>query len=343
MTLTNPTVLAFERKLCCSDALMYSGSWTNKNDKNNWLPVVLQHKDVRGTISNRLSKKDANDPMKLDAKIDKPNLQSIDVASLPFDSNTLKVEFTMKFLGDFSTPNVCNDQDYQKALESKMTAYVEQEQFKELSLRYAENLANGRFLWRNRIGAEEIEIHVSQVVNGVDTKTWIFNGFDFNLREFTGSQNAKLQQLAEIIRSGLMGSDYVMLKVEAYARIGGGQEVYPSQEFMREDSRQQYKKSRVLYHVQGNAAMHSQKIGNALRTIDTWYPLVEEYGPIAVECYGSVTSRGIACRRPKDKMDFYNLFDNWILKDQTPPVEQQHYVVACLIRGGVFGEAKKDD
>ena len=99
------------------------------------------------------------------------------------------------------------------------------------------------------------------------------------------------------------------------------------------------KKSKVLYDVNGIAALHSQKIGNALRTIDTWYPQADDIGPIAVEPYGSVTSRGKAYRQPKEKIDFYNLLDNWIVKDKTPDVEQQHYVIATLIRGGVFGKA----
>ena len=85
--------------------------------------------------------------------------------------------------------------------------------------------------------------------------------------------------------------------------------------------------------------MHSQKIGNAIRTIDTWYPGAEELGPIAVEPYGSVTSRGTAYRQPKEKLDFYNLLDGWMLKDNLPAVDQQHYVMATLVRGGVFGEA----
>uniref|UniRef100_UPI000E2F7FCC type I-F CRISPR-associated protein Cas7f/Csy3 n=1 Tax=Escherichia coli TaxID=562 RepID=UPI000E2F7FCC len=54
--------------------------------------------------------------------------------------------------------------------------------------------------------------------------------------------------------------------------------------------------------------------------------------------YGSVTSRGIACRQPKEKMDFYTLLDRWVIKEEKPSVEQQHYVMAVLIRGGVFGE-----
>ena len=91
--------------------------------------------------------------------------------------------------------------------------------------------------------------------------------------------------------------------------------------------------------------MHSQKIGNAIRTIDTWYPTPEEgesVGPISVEPYGAVTSRGKAYRQPTQKADFYSLFDRWILNDHKPELGNQHYVVANLIRGGVFGESGKE-
>ena len=86
------------------------------------------------------------------------------------------------------------------------------------------------------------------------------------------------------------------------------------------------------------AGLHSQKIGNALRTIDTWYPEADQFGPISVEPFGSVTHCGTAYRQPKDKLDFYTLLDNWVLKGKVPEVEQQHYVMAVLVRGGVFGE-----
>jgi CRISPR-associated protein Csy3 len=80
--------------------------------------------------------------------------------------------------------------------------------------------------------------------------------------------------------------------------------------------------------------MHSEKIGNALRTIDSWYADNAKVGAIAVEPYGSVTTRGEAHRITKN--DFYTLFLKW-LKDGEIPVEQKHYVIATLIRGGVFG------
>lgn len=86
--------------------------------------------------------------------------------------------------------------------------------------------------------------------------------------------------------------------------------------------------------------MHSQKIGNALRTIDTWYP--DAGNPIAVEPYGSVTSQGMACRQPTKKSDFYSLLDDWMLKDKSPDSGNQHYVMAMFIRGGVFGSSDKE-
>ena len=129
-----------------------------------------------------------------------------------------------------------------------------------------------------------------------------------------------------------------MLRVEAYVRLGEGQEIFPSQELVLDGSGNS-KKSKFLYQVDGQAAMHSQKIGNAIRTIDTWYPEADTFGPIAIEPYGSVTSRGAAYRQPKAKEDFYNLLDKWVLKDEAPSVGNQHYVMGVLIRGGVFGEA----
>ncbi|MNC61235.1 CRISPR-associated protein Csy3 [compost metagenome] len=52
-----------------------------------------------------------------------------------------------------------------------------------------------------------------------------------------------------------------------------------------------------------------------------------------------MTTLGKAYRQPKEKTDFYNLLDNWMIKGKVPSIENQHFVLAILIRGGVFGEA----
>ena len=339
--LKTASVLAFERKLDASDALMFAGNWALRDSPAAWAPVTLREKSVRGTISNRLKTKD-QDPAKLDAAIENPNLQTVDVATLAAETDTLKVSFTLRVLGGTGTPSACNNADYQTKLLATVKAYADGQGFGELARRYATNLANGRFLWRNRVGAEQVEVHVQHLVQGEPAATWVFDGLQFSLRDFDAPNSAKgdLQALAALIAQGLAGQSHVLLQVTAYARLGGAQEVYPSQELILDKATS--KKSKTLYAVQTVAGIHSQKLGNAIRTIDTWHPDVEELGPIAVEPYGSVTTLGKACRKPTDKLDFYNLLDGWILKDKAPPVEQQHFVMATLIRGGVFGDAGKE-
>ncbi|QDZ90714.1 type I-F CRISPR-associated protein Csy3 [Shewanella decolorationis] len=322
--LTTPSVLAFEAKLLPSDALMFAG---NMNEAT-WLPILVGEKAVRGTISNRLKAATANDPAKLDAEVSKANLQTVDVAALPHDCDTLKLVFTLRILSGLHVPSTCNDPAYQTALGEIVKHYQIETEFKELAKRYAHNIANGRFLWRNRVGAEQVKVVVS-----VGEKQFSFDSYEFSLRDFDSGE--KLNELAQIIQQGLI-ERHTLIKVEAYSQLGQGQAVFPSQELVMGGGKGD--KSKFLYQLDGQAAMHSQKIGNALRTIDTWHPQADEIGAIAVEPYGSVTNRGAAYRQPKEKTDFYNLLDAWLLKGKAPSLEQQHYVMAMLIRGGVFGE-----
>jgi CRISPR-associated protein Csy3 len=341
-SLKTASVLAFERKLDPSDALFFCGTWDGRSNSENWQPVQIRTKSVRGTISNRLKTKD-QDPAKLDAAIENPNLQTVDVAALPLEADTLKVQFTLRVLGGTGEPSACNDTDYRKKLVATVGGYVQQQGFGELARRYAANLANGRFLWRNRIGAEQVEVQVAHLQNGTAAAQWTFQAHDHSLRNLSApaGETSDVSALTSLIEAALAGKAHALLRVTAFVRVGAGQEVFPSQELILDRGRGD--KSKTLYAVgkgdKAVAAIHSQKIGNALRTIDTWYPGSEENGPIAVEPYGSVTTQGKAYRQPRDKQDFYNLLDNWIIKDKAPQLEQQHFVVATLIRGGVFGDA----
>ncbi|MGY2237061.1 type I-F CRISPR-associated protein Csy3 [Pseudomonas gingeri] len=332
--LKTASVLAFERKLDPSDALFHAGDWQSRE---RWEPVAVREKSVRGTISNRMKTKDL-DPAKLDAQMENPNLQTVDVATLPHDADTLRVSFTLRVLAGTGQPSACNDSDYRQKLLDTVKGYVDSHGFTELARRYAHNLANGRFLWRNRIGAEQVQVEVAHLVDGKAATQWSFDGLALSLRNFdTNAENAgALGELTQLIASGLTGSQHVLLRVTAYVRMGAGQEVFPSQELILERG----DKSKTLYHVNDVAGLHSQKIGNAIRSIDTWYQEADVNGPIAVEPYGSVTTQGKAYRQPRGtKDDFYTLLDGWVLKDNAPALEQQHFVIATLIRGGVFGEA----
>jgi CRISPR-associated protein Csy3 len=335
--LETASVLAFESKLANSDALMMSGNWENISNPKAWTPIKIREKSVRGTISNRLKSTDPKfkDPALLDAEVTKANIQTVDNAALSFDADTLRVSFTLRVLGDLATPSTCNDPEYQKKLAAVINSYIGENKFTELAERYATNIANGRFLWRNRVGAEKVEVHVT-----IDNETIIFDSYKIGLNdisELNDEEKNKLAKLADVIQKGLAGQSYSFVEVNAFVKLGHGQMVYPSQEMVMGGGKGD--KSKFLYQLNDVAAMHSQKIGNALRTIDTWHSEADEVGAIAVEPYGSVTNRGKAYR-PVRKNDFYTLLDDWILRDKKPNLDQQHYVMAVLIRGGVFGQGK---
>jgi CRISPR-associated protein Csy3 len=337
------SVLAFEKKLVPSDGYMYGTSWDSKSDVT---PLSLREKSVRGTISNRFNKADSkaflDDPMKLDAKVESPNLQRVDACALEPQQDTLKLHFTLKVLSGITQPSACNNTLFKQSYSTAAKTYIDKHGFMELATRYTTNIANARFLWRNRIGAERIEVQVNAKNKAVN-QSWTFNATKFTLREFDSS-NAEVSELAALIANVLASEDeFLLLDVSCYVQVGNAQEVYPSEELVLDKGKGE--KSKILYAVNDIAAMHSQKIGNAIRTIDTWYPDFSDQeqsaGPIAIEPYGAVTNLGRAYRTPKDKQDFYTFFDAWARGEQLARVEDEHYVMAVLVRGGVFGESDK--
>lgn len=332
---TVATVLSYEKKLVPSDGYLYGTQWTNRNDA---APLRLIPKSVRGTISNRLKAATAKDPLKLNAAVENPNLQTVDACALGETQDTLKLSFTLKILAGVEQPSACNNDAFLNSYRNVAQKYITQYGFTELAKRYAINIANARFLWRNRVGAEKIEVVVKLAD---ETEALIFNAQNYSLKDFEQTDTA-IQTLADKIAQALSGErPYLLIDITAYALMGKGQEVYPSEELVLDKGKGD--KSKVLYQVQDVAAMHSQKIGNALRTIDTWYPAyAETQMPIAIEPYGAVTNLGKAFRNPKEGADFYTLFDRYALGESLHTPEEEHYVMAVLVRGGVFGQSGKD-
>ncbi|MGV6816718.1 MAG: type I-F CRISPR-associated protein Csy3 [Thiotrichales bacterium] len=336
------SVLAFEKKLVPSDGFMYGTTWEKRLDAAAVTPLSLQEKSVRGTISNRLKAAIKNDPLKLNAEVEKPNLQRVDSCALGTDQDTLKLHFTLKVLSGVTKPSACNNNEFQNKYAEAAKNYINEEGFTELARRYAANIANARFLWRNRVGVENLEVAVKDA--GSDD-SWTFDATQLTTRDFDDlpdDVNALATKIAQALSDE---TDFLLLEIDAYAQVGNAQDVYPSEELVLDkNSSNKGGKSKILYAVNGVAAMHSQKIGNALRTIDTWYPAYDDVttGPIAVEPYGAVTNLGIAYRNPKEKADFYTLFDKFALEGKLDSKNDEHYVMAVLVRGGVFGESGKE-
>jgi CRISPR-associated protein Csy3 len=323
MTIQLPSLLSFERKLETSDALMYSGNWGDLlHEEDKWQAIPITERYNRSTQSSFGIN---------DAKKSEPNPVSAgsDDANLPHDRDTLKISFTLRVIGNVGVPFACNEPDFEEEISKKVGLFKQGNELKELALRYAYNIANGRFLWRNRVGAEKVTIHV---FNGEETEPLEFNAYDYSLKDFEkNNDNENLQKLTEIFQKGLNAEDdFVFIKVNAYVKLGDGQHIFPSEEMNMNGS------GKTLFKMNGCAAMHNVKIGNAIRTIDDWYDSAEF--PIAAEPYGSVTQRGQAYRKSKD--DLYTLMEHWV-KDKELTGNDKNYVTANLIRGGVFGFGKK--
>jgi len=325
-TLTMPSVLSFDRKLEPSDAVMHSGNWNDMGEKDGWKEIELFDRRNRAVFSN-FTQEELDDEDALKEKMGKPNLSWGDDASLPFDSDTLRVSFSLRVLGGINMPSACNKNDYQQKFIEIIDAYTNEVGLEELAGRYAYNIANGRFLWRNRVGAQEVSIHVNHPSFEQPLE---FNAYDYSLKNTTSSDD-KVSKLATLIKKGLSDEENILIDISAYVQLGNGQRVWPSQEMVLNIPKGE--KSRHLFSLDGNAAMHCEKIGNALRTIDDWQ--TESDTPIAIEAFGSVTQRGVAHR--SNRNDFKSLITKWI-NDQEVSEDDKHFVIAMIIRGGVFSE-----
>lgn len=326
MKIDLPSMLAFERKLETSDALMFSGDWNKINQADAWKAIPITKRQNRSTQSAHGTS---------DADKIKPNPVSSDSddANLPLAHDTLKVSFSMRVVGNLGVPFGCNSPVFSTAIQDKTAEFKQGDGINKLAYRYAYNIANGRFLWRNRVGAENIQIQVK-----AGDSNFTFDAYDFSLNNFDKNQdNQALQSLSTIIAEGLTGDaqNFVLIEVESFVKLGHQQHVFPSQEMNMGE------KGKTLFQLEGCAAIHNVKIGNAIRTIDTWYPRYDEQKqPIAIEPFGAVTQIGDAFRKNKKEGDLYSLMIDWVNGTEIE-LAQQAYVVGNLVRGGVFSKSSK--
>lgn len=329
--INKPSILSFTRKLEPSHGLLFSGKWDERS-LSVWQPLVIEQVKTLGTQSSFKATEEQR-------KKPNPVAAGGDCATLPAGADTLKLSFTMRVMGGFRKPQACNKPDFEESLEDKLNDFND---MGELAYRFAYNIANGRFLWRNRVGADEIEIQVNinskernTVDNLIKNESIIFNAYDFSLNNFDKPENEKaktdLALLKGFIEQGLASDDdFVLIKVDTFVKLGEMQQVYPSQEMNAGAKR----KELFTKGNQAQAAVHDVKISNAIKTVDTWYSEDENISPIAIEPWGSVTQRGQAHRSDKNN-NLYSLIERWVINGDDIK-EQKIFVVANLIRGGLF-------
>lgn len=342
-----PTNLAFARHIEPSDGCMYRTRWENRTSLE---PLRLGTKTMRTVLSNRVKK---NDEEKNDGKaLKKQNegdwqIHSVNYCTLGPDYDTLAVKFTLKFLGGIGNPHCCNDAAYRLGLKEKVDEYIKDSNdfygLGDLALRYARNIAAASFLWRNRIGAERIETEVADITCGGSGEKLVFDSLDISLDFYEevkpGSDLAKLGYLIYQTLADKDVNAHLQLEITSRVQLGWGREVFPSE--MMLDKADKTGNDRPLHSVDGYAAMTSQKIGNKIRCIDTWYSRYAEEGVVLpVEAYGTCTGLGEVFRPSTSPECFYRLYDGWMAGEEISP-DDKDYVIAMLIRGGVFGDSDK--
>jgi len=262
----------------------------------------------------------------------------------------------------------CSDSEYRSKIESFIDKAFSKSNpnLVDVCRRYARNIMNGRWLWRNLIlGETSIVVKIgpqklhSKVVGE-------FSSFD----NYTEEEDA----LANALINGFFseGGSAAPISVTADVLFGvkGSTEVFPSQNMVTNKpkgfARSLYKINRpdldtlrrIMYPSRGGAgafgfmadivdvgfaALRDQKIGNAIRTIDTWYEGSNNATPIPLEPNGANIERNLILRSSSNDARTYFLPSRLDTIDPTKDNDVVKFMIGVLIRGGVLSGKKDKD
>ncbi len=343
-----PGVLSFQRSMLVTDALFY-----NAYDDGHKEPLHVVRHGIRGTqnINKAYAAESAGATAASAKRANVSNIQTTDSAKLDPAAVALEVRFDVRFLDLGNALFACAAGQTDKpedipALRSLLAVFIDKAKasdgLMEVASRYARNIANGRFLWRNRAVAQSVRIVVRDGTGEIAS----FDALATPLNSF-GAYSAEERRVATVVAAGLRNDRQAKLSVCATVDFGvrGPVEVFPSQNYL-EGKEKGF--ARPLYCVGdvptgqdrhsaaelGQAALRDQKIGNALRTFDTWYPRFETHQlPIPVEPNGASLDAQEFFRNTKAASGF-NLMLR--LGELDPNTDDGMFLLACIIRGGVF-------
>lgn len=340
-------MLSFARSLQPSEGLF----WATRSSDAKWKqPIEVFEKGVRGQSS--------------EFKTDNPgksNPQVVEAAVVPPGCDGVRLEFSMLVLPHSLNPWACGEVNVGNDYRQLVSAYADKGGFRHLARLYLWNIANGRFAWRNRFQADAMKVAVT-----FDGNEIVFDpirlGFErpASVDELSTSvltnEPAPIEELIRHVETGLR-TRRVALDVAWEASMPEGQEIFPSQEYLREEKKKDDAPSRVYAKLPrfhsgreiNQASMHSQKIGAALRHIDV-VPGHEK--AIAVNPYGGEQESGAVLRADIKRGGLDKAKSFYVLRSKADDLfaaiesasdadaipSDVHFVVANLVRGGVFGQ-----
>lgn len=341
-------MLAYARSVQITEGLFTA---TRSDDAEVRTPIEVLEKGVRGQSSEDKAKKPG-----------KSNPQSVEYAVIPQGHDWVELSFSVRFMPLSLRPHACGSTEVGETHRRFAEGYKAAGGFRVLAALYVWNIANARFAWRNRYQSDAMTVTVT-----FGSRMLRFDPFVYDLDKAADEAEMAaallegdaddLADLIDRVAEGLSNDaeKATTIHVAWNAAMEPGQEVFPSQEYVR-DEKADDKLSRVFAKLPVQhgrrtvyqASMHSQKIGAALRHIDIWHGSDEHAAPIAVNPYGGVQETSAVLRDPKSKRSFYDLRAKaGPLLEAVEAAETAenlpgdvHFVMANLVRGGVFGSSK---
>lgn len=331
-----PGVLSFARRIDVGDGIM-----SNLYKDGSTTPVDVIEHGIRGTQNADGGSKNVS------------NIQVTQSAKLDANASALLVSFPMHILPVSEGLNAIapakGDKPeavaaFRDELRDFLTRVSVGRSAAEMSRRIARNVLNGRWLWRNRTKAAEIEVRVYQ--QNAPTPLATSSAVDLPLNHFDQLNENELA-LAGAIQEGLE-KGRVALRIEATVNFGvqGSIELNPSEEYI--PSKPQGR-ARMLYAVDrsratsdgrvvGTAAIRDAKIGNALRTVDTWYPGAgDQPMPTPIEPNGASLKENAFLR--DGAASAYKILPK--LNALAEGSNEEIFVLGCILRGGVLSGKKE--
>ena len=348
-----PTVLTYNKTIQPSTGVFYSLFGVEKdNFKINYKEkkgVVVDDIGIRTSISTY-----ENNPDEITAEnFSKSNLQRNDVAALDPESEWLMVEYNLNINNNL-TPHSCNDPVIYDRLIEFLESFKSNIGYEELITRYLKNIVNANTMWKNKSFSEECYVEISYIdpSNGCEVLANFEVDFKDDFSILTTNQD-EFNKLRDIIVEKMNKSEVFTMNVKNFLKLGKGQEVYPSEEFV--EDKDKLGRSKILSSYKNKkgekiATFHSVKIGNAIRKIDNWHNH-ESKKRVAVEMYAPDLNFGRILR--DSKTNFFTLmesnFDKYEKALKTNKIDKEqinelNYIVACFIRGGLFnGKSEKKE
>lgn len=319
-----------------------------KEQPKKYQPVLVKEEGYVGTISNYYNEKEYYGNIENQKKSPlNPNPGRQDFAYLNHDNDVLVVKGNVKFIPNYKKPVLSDNKQQLTNYLQFLDEYKKEFNFEELVKRYLLNIISGKIFWRNQYAFRKV---VNLTVK--TTKEVISYRFDTSDLELDGfnivnTDNVAiiedLNNITKLISDSLVAKKLVGLEVCAFLEVGLSAPTYPSQAFLDEkpEGKGRCLSSQTIDGENKIAIFSSQKIGNAIRTIDTWYSDDENCEAIPVEVYGVVVNQRESFR-PSGKNSFYDYFEpkkfDAFLKNYSKQKENdKHYLMAMFIKGGVFG------